>query len=159
MREQLRAEAERLYLAEDLCSAHTHGRWLRKNREIQEFLNAVTTSRWFRRMFPDFKSITVGNARGRDYGEGRLDGDGHSHIFLPTDLRRELFALHELVHALGHCSHDWAFCSTYLRVVRRVLGPDAWYELRHNFVECGVKHRRRPLPDPWQFDAAGAGSF
>ena len=83
MREQIKAEAERVYTAEDLCSERTKGRWLLENREIQEFLNAVTTSRWFRRMFPDFKSITVGNARNRPYGEGRLDGGGALPHFHP----------------------------------------------------------------------------
>lgn len=52
--------------------------------------------------------------------------------------------LHELAHGLVGGGHDGRFCSTYLKLVRRFMGQEAWFFLKYHFDCLEVKCRHPP---------------
>jgi len=141
-------QTDRVYEAEDWVF------WLPQYAEqmsldaIKEFIADIFQTRWFRSRFcRGTCRVFVHDGRGARRAIGKCDFDTDDvHLTFPRCLRQKLNVLHELAHAASGGGHDGWFCSTYLKLVRRFMGRDAWEELRWQFQLAGVKYRCPPCP-------------
>ena len=131
-----------LYEAEEFLLPEQQGREVRTCKEIYEWLSEIFASRWFKSRYRLRESFVVHDGRGTAWARGWLDEEGVCHVSIPRSLRRQLFVLHELTHALGFYGHDGAFCATYLALTRRFMGREAAEDLKFYFRMMGVKSRR-----------------
>jgi putative metallohydrolase (TIGR04338 family) len=146
------AQAELVYLAEDLVEESTRGQRFRRLEEIDDWLRDILESRWFWTRFPRVKGIALHDGRGCWRALGWRDANGVCHLSLPRGARFPLIVLHELAHGLEHDLHDREFCSTYLSLVWRFLGREPFRDLRQQFAVCRVIHRRPRQPPTWSVD-------
>jgi putative metallohydrolase (TIGR04338 family) len=117
--------------------------------EIHAFVEHVITSPWFRKRFwlRDLK-VVIRDGRGRCTAWARYDRKAQTaYLSFPRKMRSKCVVLHEIAHVAApgsEAAHGRSFCATYLELVRRFMGRDAWEELRTMFEGTEVKFRRPP---------------
>lgn len=126
--------------------------------EIQEYVDRITRSRWWKsqlkknasmhRRFSNGKTIKVKDGRGRS----SACGDSWTcSISMPRWSRTEGVILHEVAHVLtdyiygreGVAAHGPEFAKTYAALVKRWMGREAWEKLKANYKKHKVKYRVR----------------
>jgi putative metallohydrolase (TIGR04338 family) len=159
------SQRSRVYQAERALDRPEWNRRLGTVQEIQDYVDRIVRSRWFRGAFPDFPGrIIVKDGRGRRRAGGWRTWDGGC-ITLPVWSRRASIVLHEVAHvvtprrdAQGRrtAAHGREFAAAFLALVRRWMGAEAAAALRAAFRLHGVRYRPRRAPDPAQRAALAA---
>lgn len=136
----------KLYKAEDAafegCSfADDH---MTKLQDIQDWVDQITSSNWWRREVGRHCTIVVTHGGGRKFAEACSIT---REIRLPTKMRRAYVVLHELSHIAANilnkdeCQHDRRFTAMYLKMVRHWFGREYADKLRDEFKNHGVRYR------------------
>jgi putative metallohydrolase (TIGR04338 family) len=151
-------QVDLVYRAEDSVAESTRGQRFQRLDDIRDWVGGIIESRWFRTRFPNVMGVEIRDFRGRP-GRGCdwRDKDDICHILLSRELRVPLFVLHELTHGIEPGLHGRNFCATYLALVKRFMGWDAWSDLRIQFLVFDVVHRRRPQRWVWFDDEMSTG--
>ena len=135
------------------CNKSTRGGRLETVGEIEDFVNAIHRSRWFkgflRKQNPQMyiRAIFIHDGRGTRKGFAWRYLNGNAVLNLPRWSRSKLIILHELAHVITpdcgcYASHGSEFCANYLELVRRWIDKDTHAALKDSFREHRVKHRR-----------------
>lgn len=116
--------------------------------DVQAFVDRIQRSRWFKKRWPRMLRIIVLDGRGRRRGGGKYRGLGMGTIKLPRWTRSSYYILHELAHVLTTrmyglraADHGPEFCSIYMALIKRWMGPDAAALLRSAYKSSRVKWR------------------
>jgi putative metallohydrolase (TIGR04338 family) len=144
----------RVYEAENIVFPSSLGRRFRTCGEIADWLTYIFTTRWFRNHHRLYHRFEIHDGRGDHMARGWSDDDFVCHLSIIRALRCELFVLHELAHALTFGGHGPEFCSTYLKLVRRFIGREAFENLRFTFRANDVKYRHPPtrIHEKWAYE-------
>lgn len=117
--------------------------------EIHAFVEHVITRPWFRKRFwlRDLK-VVIRDGRGSCIAWARYDRKPQTaYLSFPRKMRSKYVVLHEIAHVAAPGSeapHGPSFCATYLELVRRFMGREAWEDLREMFKISEIKCRRPP---------------
>jgi len=112
---------------------------------VQAYVDAVTSSKWWRRMGGQ-PYVRVYDGRGRRRASAYCATNS---IKMPRWSRYEGCVLHELAHLLVPTdvpSHGREFTATFLVLVRHCMGQEAYRDLRDRFRQGGVKMGTMPKP-------------
>ena len=118
-------------------------------QDIQQFVDKICGSRWFRNRFGRVIRIVVRDGRGRRSacGKGWNNIDGRYGIIkLPRWSRYTKYILHEIAHVVmpGNTpAHGREFAKILLQLVARWMGNEAAQELRAAYRQRGVKYAGR----------------
>ena len=132
----------RVYVAErELCQRGFRGVEFPDTYAIRVYVLQVTSSRWWHTRYPNSLVVDVCPV---EYGCPRTlidESSSIARIFLPRSSYYQLILLHELTHIVVDLDppHGSMFCRTYLELVRRFMGDEAWRNLRELFILHRVK--------------------
>jgi putative metallohydrolase (TIGR04338 family) len=108
--------------------------------ECQQWVNHITSSKWWQEKYGRGWHITVKRGRGGGWSYGGRLG----HITLGVRCRRKWIILHELAHNITHdtcgwwtAAHGWQFCYHYLELVSHYIG-----RAEHDALKAAFKARR-----------------
>jgi hypothetical protein len=106
--------------------------------ECRALARRISTSAWFRRTFAwSGPAIEVKDGRGCRRALG-----GGSSITLPKWARQYWVVLHEIAHCVTpsrYAAHGPEFVDNLMRLIRHVLGVDAYRTVRDTFAEYGIR--------------------
>lgn len=127
------------------------GRRLDTVKEIQDFCDYITNSRWWRNRWRHIGHIEVRDGRGRRTATGYQVGGllmRNGVIKMPSWSRDELTVLHEISHVVSHSwgesAHGRLFARNYLALVSRFLSKQHGTQLRRAYRKHRVKwHKKR----------------
>lgn len=131
-----------VYAAEN--RSEVRGRQFRSLFTVQNYVDSVIFSTWWKLRFPECGSIVVRQSRPDDIrgASGPLGGGfSGSFITLPPDARFERYVLHELAHcACDHPSdaHGPEFARAYLDLVEEFMSREDAVRLAKAFRGAGV---------------------
>lgn len=141
------SQRQRVYEAESVLESFPTGLRQDRVRQVdkvryasreacQDYVNRVTRSKLW-----EAGSVVVGS--GKRFRKAVARGTGQ--IELPIWARNEWTILHELAHCLttakfkNVADHGREFCSVYIKLVKRFLGPQWAKKLKDSFREHRVK--------------------
>jgi putative metallohydrolase (TIGR04338 family) len=118
-------------------------------KDVKAYVDKLVGSAWFKRRWPNVRSVEVNDGRGRQSAGG--EGGWRRQITLPRHMRRQEIVLHELAHVLTDAEfgrknaapHGREFARTLLTLVRHEMGDEAWRALKDSFRTHKVKHTLR----------------
>lgn len=119
-----------------------HGRVFDSVKDMQDFCDRMTNSKWWRANYPHIINIHVGDGRRRSRAGGCRIGNTIK-IFMPRFFRNELIVIHEIVHGLKNSGEAWhgkEYCGEYIRVVRHFMGVTTGKALLDSFDRNGVMY-------------------
>ena len=141
------SQRSRVYKAEKEIP---HGRVFNSVKEIQDFCDRMTSSKWWQATYPNILKINVGDGRRRSSASGVRSGNTIK-IAMPKFSRNELIVIHEVVHGLkkaGEAWHGKEYCGEYLKVVRHFMGVASSKALLDAFDRNGVIYTEPITPIP-----------
>lgn len=152
----MRCQQEQLYAAEDATASYP-GEVV---DDPQAWVNAQRDTWWWARWYwtVGYVNVNVDRRRSTSTG-GYSQHDGCGYVTLGRDHSRVAVLIHELAHVVagklhGSRAHDPWFAREYLKLVYLILGSDAYYELRHEFITHKIEYD----PDLPTSDLAMGGS-
>lgn len=139
-------QQQRVYLAEQ--ESGLVGERFSKVNEVQEYVDLVLGTTWWRKNYPLVDHVEIRNGRGwrRGWSEGPKLAHVHGAsrpgiIALPRPTRFERYVLHELAHVINPwyaTHHGPEYVSGYLALVGRFMGPGPEGILRASFQNFDV---------------------
>lgn len=132
-----------LYAAEERVP---RGPFFEREEDAQAWLDGLRETPWWPALFGDVKRVDVFFRKGGDGSVGGWHPErAAGQMEMAPPHRCHLFMLHELTHVLaaaryGSRSHDPWFARTYLELVYRVMGSDAYTALHDEFDAAGIEH-------------------
>jgi putative metallohydrolase (TIGR04338 family) len=128
-------QRERVYAAERLMG---DGSLFSSLAAVQEWIDEILASDWWKKRFPKITKIIALDGRGRNNGiAGHLAGHpGIGYVRLPKATRHRLYILHEMAHVAQPQWTAWHgkhFCRVFMALVRRWMGRETAHALRNAF--------------------------
>ena len=114
--------------------------------EVIEFVDFITSQKWFKNAYPNVLDIFVKDGRGRKNAAGwpaSWDSFGYGKIAIPRWARHRLVILHEIAHVVTHHKHAWhgrQFCENFLFLIYFVIDQKAGNEMEKLFIKNKVKY-------------------
>jgi len=128
----------RVYRAHWALDARLRPRRFDTVAEVQEFVDSVTRSEWWREKTGSRRRIRVGDGRGR-----RSAGSVGGEIRIPRASRTVPTILHELAHEWvrdpATAIHGPEYAGAFLALVEEFIGARAGAALRMEYLEHRVK--------------------
>lgn len=140
------SQRSKVYRAEKILKGWEPTPDLSEVEAIQDYVDELTSTRWFTNRWPGMAPIEVRDGRGRRRASGNV-----GYIKMPRWTREEYQVLHEVAHAI--CEqfeegwvpwHGREFVATLLELVRYQMGDGAWHALKYHLRTNGVRHTRQP---------------
>ena len=127
-------QRQRVYTAESRIGK---GKRLNSVKEMQSFVDSITSTPEFRIRFPRIYSIDVKDGRGCRNALGSTTG----WVKMPIWSRCEVIVIHEVAHVVSPWEehHGPKYCGNYLWLIHKVMGRGMYLELRESFLAHGVK--------------------
>lgn len=146
-----------VYAAEQ--ESMVEGQWFGTRSEVQDFVDEVVWSNFWRARFPEHTLVTVKRVESTDgwvrgaagHLGGRATGTICGTLWLPEETFYERYVLHEMAHVprLPQKDHGPEFCRIYLDLVEAFMGQDDARWLAHWFRKKDIQIASRKQPHPY----------